>query len=161
MELKKTEQEKYETIEKVVKHEISKKEAENLLKLSRQHINRLIKIYAEQGKDGFIHKNRGKVCKNKKDPDIIKEIEELYLSEYFDYNFEAFYEEIEKKYDISYSVMCKAFLKDDIISPIAHKKTVKLYNDNMKNAISTISENNDLDKLLLLLSPKNIKSNPS
>ena len=149
MELKKNEQKKYETIEKIVNNEISKKEAENFLNLSRQHINRLIKIYNEQGKNGFIHKNRGKANKNKKDSNIIKEIEELYLSEYFDYNFEAFYEEIEKKYDISYSVMCKAFLKDDIISPIAHKKTVKLYNDNMKNAISKINENdNNLDKLL-------------
>ena len=149
MELKKNEQKKYETIKKIVNNEISKKEAENLLNLSRQHINRLIKIYDKQGKNGFIHKNRGKANKNKKDPNIIKEIEELYLSEYFDYNFEAFYEEIENKYDISYSVMCKAFLKDDIISPIAHKKTIKLYNDNMKNAISKINENKEnLDKLL-------------
>lgn len=148
MELKKTEQEKYEIIEKVVNNEMSKKEAENFLKLSRQHINRLIKIYAEQGKIGFIHKNRGKSNKNKKDSNIIKEIEELYLTEYFDYNFEAFYEEIEEKYDISYSVMCKAFFKDDIISPIAHKKTVKLYNENMQKAIAKINENETQDKLL-------------
>lgn len=148
MELKKTEQEKYEIIEKVVNKGMSKKEAENFLKLSRQHINRLIKIYAEQGKNGFIHKNRGKSNKNKKDSNIIKEIEELYLTEYFDYNFEAFYEEIEEKYDISYSVMCKAFFKDDIISPIAHKKTVKLYNENMQKAIAKINENEIQDELL-------------
>ena len=148
MELKKAEKEKYEIIEKVVNNEMSKKEAENFLQLSRQHINRLIKIYAEQGKKGFIHKNRGKANKNKKDFNIIKEIEELYLTEYFDYNFEAFYEEIEEKYDISYSVMCKAFLKDDIISPIAHKKTVKLYNENMQKAITKISENKTQDQLL-------------
>ena len=148
MELKKAEKEKYEIIEKVVNNEMSKKEAENFLQLSRQHINRLIKIYAEQGEKGFIHKNRGKANKNKKDFNIIKEIEELYLTEYFDYNFEAFYEEIEEKYDISYSVMCKAFLKDDIISPIAHKKTVKLYNENMQKAITKISENKTQDQLL-------------
>ena len=148
MELNKNEQKKYETIEKIVNNEISKKEAEKLLNLSRQHVNRLIKIFDEQGKDGFIHKNRGKANKNKKDFIIIKEIEELYLSEYFDYNFEAFYEEIENNYDISYSVMCKAFLKDDIISPIAHKKTIKLYNENMEKAIAKIKEDDLSDKIL-------------
>ena len=148
MELKKKEQKKYETIEKIVNNEISKKEAENVLNLSRQHINRLIKIYKEQGKDGFIHKNRGKANKNKKDSNIIKEIEELYLSEYFDYNFEAFYEEIENKYNISYSVMCQAFKKDDIISPIAHKKTLKLYNENMEKTIAKIKKDDISDELL-------------
>lgn len=148
MELKEKEQKKYETIERVVNNEISKKEAENQLQLSRKQINRLINVFREQGKGGFIHKNRGKVNKNKKDLNIIKEIEELYLTEYFDYNFEAFYEEIEKKYNISYSVMCKAFLKDDIISPIAHKKTIKLYNENMQNTIAQINESGNLYQLL-------------
>lgn len=148
MELKRKEQRKYEVIQKVVNGELSKKEAENLLNLSRQHLNRLIKIFKEQGKDGFVHKNRGKENKNKKDSNIIKEIEELYLTEYFDYNFEAFYEVIEKKYNISYSVMSKAFLKDDIISPIAHKKTMKLYNENMEKAIAQKYENETTDNLL-------------
>ena len=125
MELNKSEKTKYEIIQKVVNNEISKKEAKEILKISRQHINRLIKVYAEYGEEGFIHKNRGKANKNKKDPNLINEVKELYLTEYFDYNFEAFYEVIEKKYNISYSVMCKAFLNDDIISPIAHKKTTK------------------------------------
>ncbi len=147
MELKEKEQTKYEIIEKVVNNEISKKEAENQLNLSRKQINRLINVFREQGREGFIHKNRGRISKNKKDLNIIKEIEELYLTDYFDYNFEAFYEEIEKKYNISYSVMCKAFLKDDIISPIAHKKTIKLYNENMQNTIAKINENGNLDQL--------------
>ena len=83
MELSKEEKEKYETIQKVVINEISKKEAREALKMTRQHINRLIKVYVEQGKEGFIHKNKGKANKNKKDFNIIKEIEELYLLEIF------------------------------------------------------------------------------
>ena len=67
------------------------------MKLSKKQISRLITKFNEQGKEGFIHKNRGKKNKNKKDPNIIKEIEELYLTEYYDYNFEAFYEEIENR----------------------------------------------------------------
>ncbi len=148
MELNEKEQKKYEVIEKVVNNEISKKDAENQLKLTRKQINRLITVFNEQGKEGFIHKNRGKENKSKKDLNIIKEIEELYLTEYFDYNFEAFYEAIEKKYNISYSVMCKVFIQDDIISPIAHKKTIKLYNEKMQNTIAKISEKVKSDELL-------------
>ena len=44
--------------------------------------------------------------------------------------------------DISYSSLYKVFLSDDIISPIAHKGTIKLYNEKMNNAIN----NNDVIK---------------
>ena len=148
MELNKKEQKKYEVIEKVVNNEITKEEAKDMLNLSKKQINRLIVVFKTEGKEGFIHKNRGKTNSNKKDLNLIKEIEELYLTEYYDYNFEAFYEEIEGKYDISYSVMCKAFINDDIISPIAHKKTIKLYNEKMRNAMAKIDENQKSDKLL-------------
>lgn len=33
---------------------------------------------------------------------------------------------------LSYDVMLKSFTKDDIISPLAHKKTVKEYTEKMK-----------------------------
>lgn len=148
MKLSEKEQKKYEIIEKVVNEEITKKDAEIELKLTRRQIDRLVSVFKNQGKEGFIHKNKGKKNQNKKDFKLINEIEELYLTEYYDYNFEAFYEEIEKNYDISYSAMYNAFLDDDIISPIAHKKTTKLYNEKMQNAISEISENEKLDKLL-------------
>ena len=78
------------------------------------------------------------LIKNKKTDDIINELENLYLKEYYDYNFTAFYDEINNKYDISYDVMLKAFKKDDIISPLSNKKTIKLYNENIKK---TIKEN--------------------
>ena len=148
MELNEKEQKKYEIIEKLVNNEITKKEAENCLNLSGKQINRLVTKFNNEGKEGFIHKNRGKANQNKKDLDMIKEIEELYLTEFFDYNFEAFYEEIEEKYNISYSAMYNAFLNDDIVSPIAHKKTVKLYTEKMQNAIAENNENEKPNKLL-------------
>ena len=100
MELNEKEQKKYEIIEKVVNNEISKKDAENQLSLSRKQINRLITIFKEQGKKGFIHKSRGKTNPNKKASNIISEIKELYINEYYDYNLEAFYEVIENQYNI-------------------------------------------------------------
>lgn len=148
MELKDKELKKYEVIEKVVNNEITKKDAEEQLSLTRKQINRLIVVFNTEGKEGFIHKNRGKKSQNKKDLKLINEIKELYLTEYFDYNFEAFYEEIEKNYDISYSTMYNAFLDDDIISPIAHKKTTKLYNEKMQKAIAEINENGKSDKII-------------
>ena len=136
MNLNVKEQKKFEIIKKVAEGTISKKDAENILELSRKQINRLIKIFYELGKEGFIHKNRGKISPNKKDSKMLEEIKELYFKEYYDYNFEAFYEVIENKYDISYSTMYNEFSKDDMVSPIANRKTMKLYNEKMKNTIS-------------------------
>lgn len=146
MELDDKEKKTYEAIEKVVNGKITRKEAMFELNRSRQQIYNLIKVYNTQGKDGFIHKNKGKIPSNKIDEQTIKEIEDLYLDEYYDYNFEAFYDELKEKkkykdkYNISYSSLHMHFLNDDIISPIAHKETVKLYNERMNNSIKNKEE---------------------
>ena len=69
-------------------------------------------------------------------------MEQLYLKEYYDYNFEAFYDEMTTKYNynISYDVMLKYFKRDDIISPLSHKATIKLYNEKMNKAINNHEE---------------------
>lgn len=141
MELNSKEQYTFEIIGKVVNGIMARKEAMYELKLSRQQVYRLIKIYNQKGKDGFIHGNRGKVPINKINRIIIEELEQLYLDEYYDYNFIAFYDELnekekyKEKYDISYSTLYQEFLNDDIISPIAHKGTIKLYNEKVTKAI--------------------------
>ena len=130
------EKKKYDIISKFVSKEITIKEVMNLLDLKECQIYRLKKIYLTKGKDGFIHGNRGKENTNKKDENLIKELEELYLEECYDFNFEHFYEKkVLGKYDISYDVMLKRFTKDDIISPLAHKKTIKIYKEKMKEVI--------------------------
>ena len=136
MELNMKERKTYEVIKKVIDGEITRKDAMEQLQRSRQQIYRFIKTFYTEGEQGFVHKSRGKVSSNKKDDNIIKELETLYLNEYYDYNLEAFYEEIESKYDISYSLMVSEFKKDDIISPLAHKETIKLYNEKMNKAIN-------------------------
>ena len=140
----------YETIIKVVNGEIKRKEASILLGVSVRQIDRLKIIYYSEGKEGFIHKNRGKSNINKKDDKLIKELEVLYLEEYHDYNFEHFYEDVVfGNYNISYDVMLKYFTKEDIISPLAHKNTVKVYNDKMKNAIKDSGNNFEIEKIEL------------
>lgn len=126
----------YEVITKVVNGEIRRKEASIELNVSIRQIDRLKIIYHSEGKEGFIHKNRGKSNPNKKDKYVLEELENLYLKDYSDYNFQHFYEDVVfGKYNISYDTMLKYFTKDDIISPLAHKETIKLYNEKMKKAI--------------------------
>ena len=147
------ENKKYETIEKVINGFMTRKEASIELKLSLKQIDRLKNIYYSKGKDGFIHGNRGKLNPNKKDENLIKTLEELYLEKYFDFNFEHFYEEhVFGKYDISYDAMLKAFTKDDIISPLAHKSTVKLYKDKMNEVIKKNNSNVKEEKVELFKS---------
>ena len=139
------EKEKFSTIKNVEKGELTRKEAAYYLHLSLKQIDRLRIIYRIEGETGFIHKSRGKLSQKKINKKIIEELEQLYLDEYYDYNFVAFYDELTEnkkykdKYNISYSSLYNAFLNDDIISPIAHKETIKLYNKKMNNAI----ENNE------------------
>lgn len=41
-------------------------------------------------------------------------------------------------YHLSYHVILKEFKKDDIISPIAHKKAIKFYAEKMKNTTDNL-----------------------
>ena len=137
------EQNKFDTIAKLVSKKISVKEAMELLDLTERQIYRLKKIYIEQGEQGFIHGNRGRENTNMKDINLIKELEELYLTTYYDFNFIHFYEDyVFGKYDISYDAMLRKFTEDDIISPLAHKKTIKAYKDKMKEV--TKEDNSDI-----------------
>jgi hypothetical protein len=95
----------------------------------------LILKYKNEGDSGFIHKNRNKESKKKISEEIKTEIVNLYITEYFDYNFTHFYEEIGEKYKLSRKTISTILSEADIISPEAQHKTVKLYNANMKKAI--------------------------
>lgn len=146
MELNNKERYTFEIIGKVVDGKMTIKEAMFELNRSRQQIYRLTNTYHKEGEKGFIHKNRGSIPHNKKESGIIEELKQLYLDEYYDYNFMAFYDELtenekyKNKYDISYSSLYNVFLSDDIISPLAHEGTIKLYNEMMNKAITDKEE---------------------
>ena len=126
------EKESAETIKMLVDGKITRKEASLKLNKTLRQIDRIKKIYLEKGENGLIHKNRGKENPNKISEIIMNEIETLYLKEYYDYNLEQFYEEISSKYKLKYDTMLKRFKDDDIISPLAHKNTIKEYIEKMK-----------------------------
>lgn len=143
------ERKKYETIDKVVNGVMTRKEASIELELSLRQIDKLKRKYIANGKDGFIHGNRGKSNPNKKDDDLINKLEELYLKDFYDFNFEQFYERIFDKYNISYDAMLKRFTSDGILSPLAHKKTLKNYKETMKEAIANKDEEIQQEKIEL------------
>lgn len=138
-----SERKKYEIINKVINSSMTRKEASVELNLSLRQIDKLKKVCLTRGEEGFIHGNRGKENPNKKSDELIKELEELYLEKYDYFNFVHFYEDyVFGKYDISYDVMLKKFTEDDIISPLAHKKTIKLYKEKMKEVVK--EDNSDI-----------------
>ena len=147
------EQKKYDVISKLMSKKITIKEALELLNLKERQIYNLKKLFKEQGENGFIHGNKGKINPNKKDDNLIKTLEELYLNKHYYFNFEHFYEDhVYGKYDISYDTMLKRFTEDDIISPLAHKKTIKLYKEKMNEVIKDKNSNIKEEKIELLKS---------
>ena len=147
------EKNKFTIIKKLENGEITRKEAADELKISLIQVDRLRINYRNYGEKGFIHKNKGKIPVNKLNRNLIDKLENLYLEKHYDFNFEHFYEEhVFGKFDISYDVMLKRFTKDDIISPLAHKKTIKLYKDKMNEVIKEDDSNIKEEKVELFKS---------
>ena len=62
VELRMNEQFKYETIKELVDHKGNKNRASKKLGISVRQVNRLIIIYKEKGKEGFVHGNKTCQC---------------------------------------------------------------------------------------------------
>ena len=125
VELRMNEQEKYETIKYVVEHNGSKKRASIKLGISIRQVNRLIIIYKEKGKAGFVHGNRTHKPINAFGNAISEDIILLYNNKYQDFNFRHFkdYLEEEENIKVSYDFIYKTLTKAGILSPKARKKT--------------------------------------
>lgn len=137
-----------ETIKKVISKEMTQKEASLKLNITDRQVRRIISNYKNIGENAFVHKNSCKSSNNKKiSNNISDEIIKTYLNEFSDYGFLHFYEEQGYKYGISFSAMINIFTANDIISPYAQHKTVKLYNESMKKAIKEKSITIEQEKL--------------
>ena len=66
--------EKYEVIKELVDYNNHKNRASKKLGISRRQIDRLIIIYKEKGKVGFVHGNRTRKLINALDKSISKDI---------------------------------------------------------------------------------------
>lgn len=127
VELRMNEQEKYNVIKELVDHNGNKNRASKKLGLSRRQIDRLIIIYKEKGKSGFVHGNRGKCPTKTLDKSISNDIVLLYKMKYQGFNFRHFVEYLEEieNIKVSYHFVYKHLTRSGIISPKSRKKTKK------------------------------------
>ena len=123
------EQEKYDVIKELVDHNGNKNRASKKLGLSRRQIDRLINIYKEKGKSGFVHGNRLRKPSHTLDKSISESIITLYKNKYYDFNFSHFKEYLEKDENIivSYKFIYNTLYKEGILSPKARKKTKRKF----------------------------------
>ena len=127
VELRMNEQRKYEEIKNLVDHGGNKKRVALKLGISVRQINRLIIIYKEKGKSGFVHGNRGKCPTKTLDKSFSENIILLYSTKYQDFNFRHFTEYLDEEEDIhvSYNFVYKTLSKAGILSPKARRRTKK------------------------------------
>jgi transposase len=113
VELRMNEKEKYNVVKELVDHNGNKNRACKKLGISRRQIDRLIIIYKEKGKAGFVHGNRTHKPYNAFDNSISESIILLYKNKYYDFNFNHFKKFLEKEENIkvSYNFIYKTLTK--------------------------------------------------
>ncbi len=152
------ENKKYKIIKRLVTTNGNKKRAANLLNCSMKTIYRLIRKYQNEGKSGFVHKNRNRTPINKYPQKVKDKILDYYINECSPANISHFAELAEQKfkYKISVTTLKKWLAGKWILSPKAWKRTVKkqkqLLKWKAKNASSikykqiVNKANNELDR---------------
>lgn len=125
VELRMNEELKYQTIKKLVETDGNKKRASIKLQCTVRSIDRMIAGYKEKGKAFFVHGNRGRKPAHALSEQQKTEIEQLYLSKYFDCNYTVFSELLAQRENIFISVdEARVILSEKyILSPRAHKST--------------------------------------
>lgn len=127
VELRMKEEMKYLTIKKLVETNGNKKRAAIKLDCSIRSIDRMIAGYKEKGKEYFVHGNRGRTPAHALSEEQKTQIEQLYLSKYYDCNYTVFSEFLADRENIFISVdEVRVLLRDRyILSPRSHKSTRK------------------------------------
>ena len=121
------EQDKYNTIKKLVETNGNKKRAATHLNISVRQVNRLIAGYIAFGKDFFAHGNRGRKPAHSLSIELKNQIEDLYNTKYFDCTYTQFTEFLAERENIFLSIAeVGQILRDRfILSPKTHKITRK------------------------------------
>ena len=129
VELRMKEKNKYEVIKELVDHNGNKNRAAITLGISKRQVNRLINIYKERGKEGFVHGNRNKIPVKALNKSLSEDIILLYNNKYQGWNFNHFKDFLEKKENIkvSYDYVYTTLTNNGILSPKTRKKTKRKY----------------------------------
>jgi len=114
------EQKKYETIKYLADHpDANKDRAALTLNCTRRHINRMLAGYKKQGKEFFVHGNRGRKPATTIPAQSRQIIVALYRNKYFNANFQHFTELLAKHEQIHISASSVAAILESeyILSP--------------------------------------------
>ncbi len=127
VELRMKELNKYQIIKELVDHNGNKNNAALKLGITKRQVNRLIKIYKEKGKQGFVHGNRSKKPVITLSSDLSNDIITLYANKYQGFNFTHFLEYLknDENINISYSALYNLLTKNGFYSPRIRRKTKK------------------------------------
>ena len=155
------EHDKYEVIKKLVDSNGNKKNAANKLSCSVRTVNRLIILYKNEGKEGFIHKNRGRPPITKIDDDIKRQIINDYIDNYSDANISHFTEIVYKDFHISLSseTIRLWLYENNIVSPKAHKSTKKKLKKKIKEELQTTKSKKESNILKIKIEELDRKDN--
>lgn len=137
---------KYETIKHLADHPDSSKERAALkLGCTVRHINRMLCGYRNQGKEYFVHGNRGRKPANTIPDSVKTSVVTLYTNKYYDANFTHFTELLAKHEDIFLSTSSVTSILEDacIYSPRltkTKKKRIKKELNEKRKAAKTNKE---------------------
>ncbi|QVI38055.1 ISNCY family transposase [Lacticaseibacillus casei] len=158
------EEERYRVIKAVVNGKTPVQRAAVKLKRSERTIYRLIKLYKQQGKDGFIHGNAGREPANKRNAQLERQIIRLYTNKYAGFNIAHFHEFLTtaEQIAISESSLRLLFRRHHILSPKAHKATKRRIKRELKEKEkkSKLLSKRDEATLSAIEVVENIKAHP-
>lgn len=130
------EQKKYEVIKNLADHPDTgnKNRAALILGCTKRHINRMLQGYLKNGKDFFVHGNRGKKPATTISLEIRKQVIDLYRTKYYEANFEHYTELLKKHEGISLSASSVMGILESayILSPKATKAKRKRLKKQLK-----------------------------
>ena len=141
------EQKKYEVIKRLVDENGNKDRAALTLGITKRQVYRLINLYKEKGKEGFIHGNRGRKPASTI-PDATKKLVlDLYKTKYFEANFVHFTELLERMEGIKLSVSTVTAILEAgyILSPRVTKAKRKRIRKELKSKQSSAKTKKEAD----------------
>lgn len=147
--LEMTEEDKYNTIKKLVEIDGNKQRAAIHLGCTVRHINRMIKGYKEMGKEFFSHGNKGRKPIHTIDEETKLKVLDLYRTKYEDSNF-VHYSELLEEYEnikISPSTIRSILIDEYILSPKATRNTRKSLATKLKEKLKVAKSKKEITEL--------------
>ena len=143
------EQKKYEVIKKLVDENGNKDRAALTLGITKRQVYRLIKIYKEKGKAGFVHGNRGRKPVTTIPEETRALVLDLYKTKYYKANFTHFTELLERVEGIKLSVSTVTSIleADYILSPRVTKAKQRRKKKELKDKQTTAKTKKEAEQI--------------